>query len=216
MPKWQWILRHFKGKLWLRATVFCGVGIFTALIAFFVKDYIPEDISRKVGADAVGTILNILASSMLAVTIFSLSTMVAAYAAASSSTTPRATRLLLEDSTAQNALSVFIGSFLYSLVGIIALNMGIYGNGGRLVLFVMTLGVIFIITAMLLKWIDHLSRLGRVGETIDLVEKAAARAIKQRLKRPYLGGTQLKKYEKSPSHYAITHPQIGYVQHIDM
>ena len=42
--------------------------------------------------------------------------------------TPRATRLVVEDVTTQNVLATFIGSFLFSLVGIIALNMGAYGG----------------------------------------------------------------------------------------
>jgi len=125
---------------------------------------------------------------MLVVTVFSLSTMVAAYATVSASATPRATELLLKDSVAQNALSTFIGSFLFSLVGIIALHMGVYGQSGRLVLFLATLGVVFIIIAVLLQWVDYLSRLGRVGETINVVEKAARTAIRQRIEEPCLGG----------------------------
>jgi len=62
--------------------------------------------------------------------VFSVSTMVAAYGAATSNVTPRATRLLMEDNTSQNVLGTFIGSFLFSLVGIIALGTGLYGAAG--------------------------------------------------------------------------------------
>ena len=65
MPKWRWLLSDIFNKLWLRASAFCLIGIFTALIAFFMKDFIPEHISRKVGADSVDAILEIIASSML-------------------------------------------------------------------------------------------------------------------------------------------------------
>ncbi len=105
MSRWQWILRQFTGKLWLRASLFCIAGVVTALVALWLKKFIPSDFSRQVGADAVDSILQIIASSMLAVTTFSLSTMVAAYTAATSNATPRSTKLLLEDRTAQNALS---------------------------------------------------------------------------------------------------------------
>lgn len=73
---------------------------------------IPESVSVKVGAEAVDNILNILASSMLAVTTFSLSIMVTAYGSATTNVTPRATRLVVEDVTTQNVLATFIGSFL--------------------------------------------------------------------------------------------------------
>ena len=41
----------------------------------------------------------------------------------------------MEDRTAQNVLSTFIGSFLFSIVGIVVLKAGAYGDRGRVVLF---------------------------------------------------------------------------------
>ncbi len=216
MSKWEWVLSQFSKKLWLRASLFCIAAVITALIAYIFKGFIPEDVSRKVGAEAVDGILQIIASSMLAVTIFSLSTMVSAYSAASTNITPRATKLLLEDNVAQNALSTFIGSFLFSLVGIVALTIGIYGDSGRLILFAVTIGVILLIVTVLLRWINYLSQLGRVGNVIDMVEDAARNAMVERLNSPYFGGTKLMKYEAEESHHAILHAKIGYVQHIDI
>jgi len=216
MSKWQWILRQLGNRLWLRAGLFCLLAIFTALAAVLLKDFIPTGIPQKVGANAVDNILQIIASSMLAVTTFSLSTMVAAYSAATSNVTPRSTQLLLQDRTAQNALSVFIGAFLYSLVGIIALSMEVYGESGRLVLFIATILVIALIVGVLLRWISYLSRLGRVSETIDMVEKATLQALKQRLKHPYLGGKALKDYTPKRNHQAICCAEVGYIQHVDI
>ena len=216
MTHWQWLLHQLNKKLWLRSSLFCFAGILSALFALVVKDFIPEHISQKVGADAVDKILQIIASSMLVVTTFSLSTMVAAYAAASTNVTPHSTKLLLEDNTAQNALSTFIGSFLFSLVGIIALSMGVYGDSGRLVLFVVTIAVIGLIITVLLRWIHYLSQLGRVGHTIAMVERATSAAFTDRLKHPYLGGAKLMDYKPEANHHPILHPRIGYIQNIDM
>src|SRR3546814_11118117 len=108
---------------------------------------------------------------MLAVTTFSLSTMVTAYGAASTGATPRATTLVIEDTTTQNALATFIGSFLFSLVGIIALSPGASGVPGRVLLFAVTICVVILIVYMLLLCIHNLSKLVRVGEMIDVVEK---------------------------------------------
>ncbi len=127
----QWLVLQVTRKLWVRATAFSLLAVATALVAVWFKRYIPQDIPAKIGADAVDNLLNILAVSMLSVTIFSLSTLVAALASATSNVTPRATRLLTEDSTAQNALATFLGAFLFSLVGIIALQTGLYGDTGR-------------------------------------------------------------------------------------
>jgi uncharacterized membrane protein len=215
--KWQWLLRQFSRQLWVRATFFCLLGIATAFLAVLLSPYIPDGLEAAVGAEAVDNILGIIASSMLTVTTFSLSTMVAAYSAATNSVTPRATKLLMADTTTQNVLATFIGSFLFSLVGIIALSMEVYGEEGRVVLFAVTILVIALIVITLLRWIDHLSKLGRVGETTATVEKATRQALEQRVRTPYLGGVEFKRGQSLP-HGArpIICRRIGYVQHIDI
>lgn len=215
MSKWRWLVLQFTRRLWVRASLLAIIGVVSALGSIYVERYFPEELPAKIGAKAVDGILEILASSMLAVTTFSLSVMVAAYASATSNVTPRATKLLMQDSTTQNVLATFIGSFLYSLVGLIALSMGAYGSRGRVVLFVVTIGVIILIVVTILRWIDHLSRLGRVGETTDRVEESTTNALKERLKSPTLGGRPL---SGGPPESAIpvNSDQIGYVQHVDL
>ncbi len=209
---WKWV--QLSRRLWVRASLYCVIGIVTALAAIWVGPYLPNDLPRKVGAHAVDAILSIIASSMLAVTTFSLSTLVAATSAATSNATPRATSLLLEDSTAQRALSTFLGAFLFSLVGLIALNTQLYGDGGRFVLFIATLCVVALIVVTLLRWIDHLAGLGRVGETISRVENAAAAAYDKHRKNPLLGCKPLESVPDGA--IAIHHERIGYLQHLDI
>lgn len=217
IARWRWMLNQLTKRLWFRATLFSLLGVATALLAVVFKDFIPASLPARIGADAVDKILGIIASSMLAVTTFSLSTMVTAYGAASSGVTPRATTLVMEDSTTQNALATFIGSFLFSLVGIIALSTGAYGTQGRVLLFAVTIGVVILIVYTLLRWIDHLSRLGRVGETIDRVEKAATDAIDHRAQWPYMGGAAYSPDKAMPSSaQTLASRHTGYVQHIDV
>ncbi|MCD8061656.1 MAG: DUF2254 domain-containing protein [Akkermansiaceae bacterium] len=212
-----WFLRANK-QLWVKATYFALLAIFSAIASLYLSEFVPFDISQKIGADTVDTILNILASSMLAVTTFSLTTVVSAYAAATSSVTPRATKLLMADSTAQNALSTFIGSFIFSLIAIIFLNSGLYDQKGRVVLFVVTLGVIAIIIATLIRWIGHLSKLGRVGETSELVEQVTEKALLARAEDPYLGAHPLFDRETDIPGDAVPvqSDQVGNIQYIDM
>lgn len=214
----QWLLVRLSRQMWLRATAFSVLGILTALAGLVFKRYIPADLPTKIGAEAVDSILNILAASMLSVTIFSLSTMVAAYASATSNVTPRATRLLAGDSTAQNALATFIGSFLFSLVGIIVLKTGLYGATGRVVLYVVTLLVVVLVVVMLLRWIDYVLRLGRVGPTSDRVEQVAVKAMQLRQKSPSLGGRpRSSHFDDLPAEaLPLFAPICGYVEHIDM
>lgn len=216
--KTVWRLRLLSRKLWFRASVISLLAVFAALVAFAVAPYLPEELSTQIGAEAVDKILSIIASSMLAVTTFSLSTMITAYGAATSNVTPRATRLIMEDSTTNNVLASFVGSFLYSLVAIITLAMGAYGERGRVVLFVVTLLVLALIVVTLLRWIDYLMRLGRVGETTNRVEEAALRAMTERRDEPFLGGKPLRDVKRDiPEHGRQVFPdEIGYVGHVDM
>jgi len=217
IARWRWLLNQLTKRLWFRASLFSLLGVATALLAVVFKDFIPESLPTRIGADAVDKILGIIASSMLAVTTFSLSTMVTAYGAASSSVTPRATTLVMEDTTTQNALATFIGSFLFSLVGIIALSTGAYGRQGRVLLFAVTIMVVILIVYTLLRWIDHLSKLGRVGETIDRVENAVIDALDNRVQWPYLGGAAYPHDRLlATCAQAVKSRDTGYVQHIDV
>jgi len=215
MSRWQWLLTLFARRLWLRVSMMALVGVATAAAGIVFAPYVPDSWSLKIGAQAIDGILNVLASSMLAVTVFSVSTMVAAYGAATSSVTPRATRLLMEDNTSQNVLGTFIGSFLFSLVGIIALSTGLYGAQGRAILLVVTIGVIALISVTILRWIDYLARFGRLGETIQRVEVATWEAMERRLAHPHLTGQPMGDGPPQAA-WPVFAASIGYVQHIDM
>jgi uncharacterized membrane protein len=202
-------------KAWVRIVGFALLALFTAVTARYIGPLLPYDLSRQMGVEAVEDILKILTSSMLAVTTFSLSVAVSAFAAAASSATPRATALLQEDPTTQNVLATFLGAFLFGLLGLIGLKAQLYDGSGRVVLFVATVMVVALVVIALIRWIDHLMVFGLMGDTLRRIEKAAARALQERLDKPYLGG-QPDHREEPPQGQAIAAPATGYVQHIDM
>jgi len=212
------MLKQFSRRLWVRASLIGGLGVLAAILAAFVERYLPWQLPGEIGADAVDSILEIIASSMLAVTTFSLSVMTTAYGTATSNVTPRATRLLMEDRVTQNVLSTFVGSFLFAIVGIVVLKTGAYGDRGRVILFLVTIGVIVLIVVSLLRWIDYLTRFGRVGETTNRVEDATRKAIEARREMPYLGGTPMADpgLDVPAGTTPVNADRIGYVQHLDM
>ncbi|MDD3675870.1 MAG: DUF2254 domain-containing protein [Thauera propionica] len=214
MTRLRWYIIDLARSLWVRSSLFAVAGIASAVAGIVLEPLIPAAWSVRIGAESIGNVLQILASSMLAVATFSLATMVSAYAGASSATTPRVTELLISDSSAQNALATFVGSFLFSLVGIIALNAGVYGEGGRVVLFVGTLAVIVIIVLTLLRWIDLLARFGRVGDAIERVETAASNAMRTQARNPCFGAHM--RVGPPPGDAWVTSDRIGYIQHIDL
>lgn len=181
------LLRRVGKRVWARAALVTAVSIVFVLGAGWVGTLIPFRLVIDLGQDSVGSILQIIASSMLAVTTFSITAMVTAYSAATTTATPRATQLLVEDTTSQNALSTFVGGFTFSLVGIIALSTGYYGDQGRTILFLGTLVMVAIIVITLLRWIAHLSTFGRMADIIDRVEAAASRTLTTYAVSPSLG-----------------------------
>lgn len=216
MTHWHWVLKQLGKTLWIRALLFCLIGLAAALAGYLVKNMVPGDVARGFGAEALDTVLTIFASSMLAVTTFSLNILVSAFSSAATGATPRAYSLLLEDHTSQNAISTFIGGFLFSLVGIIALKTELYGDGGRVVLLAVTLVMIVFVIGVMLRWIHHLTVFGRLNDTIRRIERAAAQSITARIERPYLGGQPIPSSGLPDGLTPITHPDIGYVKNVDV
>lgn len=216
ISKWQWLLTQLTRTLWVRASLYAVFAVAAALLSVLAQQLLPTTLPITIGADAVDRILDILASSMLAVTTFSLSVMVAAYSAATANVTPRATRLLMQDTTTQNVLGTFIGAFLFSLVGLVALSTKAYDENGRVLLFAVTLVVIVLIVVTILRWIDHLSRFGRVGETTARVEAVTSSALVDRIANPCLGARQLDP-NGIPRQATPLYPQHSlYLQHLDV
>ncbi len=218
ISRWQWLRLQLTRQLWLRVTLLSMLAAAAALIGVAPVHFVPNRFSSQIGAGAIDNILHILATSMLAVTTFALTTMVSAYGAVTSNATPRAAKLLKDDSTTQNLLGTFIGSFLYSLIGIIALSTGAYGGQGRVILFVVTLLVIGLIIVTLLRWIEYLSSLGRIGETVHRVEQVALEALTVRVRNPYMGCHPLRNpaQEIPPQATPVYSQVIGYVQYVNV
>lgn len=219
LTKWQWTLARLRREIWFPVSLYGLLAVATSLAAALFGRYVSDDLSSKLGAESVGNILNILATSMLTVTTFSLSIMVAAFSSAATGATPRATQLLQDDTTTQHVLASFVGGFLFSLVGIIGLQTGIYRQGGRFILFAVTLIVILIIVGNLLRWIVHMTDYGRLIDTISRVERAAKDAFQRRTETPYLGAGAMD--ASRAADFALTGAKVlarrtGYVQMINI
>ncbi|WP_062133984.1 DUF2254 domain-containing protein [Demequina aestuarii] len=186
--EWRTFVARLAQRIWFRLALFTVLALAVSLLGRFAGPALPEAWALDFGQDSVATILQILASSMLAVTTFSLTVMISAYSGAAAQTTPRATQLLLADNTSQNALSSFLGSFVFAIVGIVALSTSYYGERGRTLLFLGTLLVIAIVVATLVRWIHHLTNFGRMADVLDRVEKAAHDTVCAYATAPTLGG----------------------------
>lgn len=205
-------LRQLLQRMWFLPAAFSLVAVLTVTIAYGLARFAPDELPFVLPANAVQSVLEILASSLLTVAVFALSTVVGAFSAASSATTPRAVPLIAGDLRAQTSISVFIGAFLYSIVGIIGLSAGLYSDAGRLFLFVVTLGVLLLVITSLIRWIGHISVIGRVGHTITVVEAETRRSLEAMSDHPLLDCRRLEGEAEGEPVCAI---KPGYVQHCD-
>ncbi len=215
ITKFRWFAHQLFQKLWVIAVAFALLGLMTAFLAAFVGRLLPDGLADKFGADAVAPILTILATTLLTVVTFSLSVMVQALANASSSVTPRVTKLLSVDRTTQRVLSIFLGGFIFSLIGLIALQGGLYSKNERLVLFAVTVFVVITVVVAMIRWIQHLTVFGLMTDSIGKVETSAREAIQTRVKDPSLGA-HMHEGGPPPGTWAVTGPAVGYVRHVDL
>ncbi len=208
-------LSRLHERLWVKPLLYCLLAIASVFVAFLLDLNFPELPLPQIDPDTIERLLSVLSSTMLAVATFAVGSMVSAYASASDNATPRAFTLVLADDLSQTALSSFIGAFIFSVVGIIAVKTGLYGDTGHFALFVLTILLFIWVILTFVRWVDNIARLGRMSSTIDRAEQAAHRCLKQRIRLPYLGGRDARDAPAGDG-LAIHADRIGYVQHIEM
>ena len=209
-----WLLRRMLRKIWVRVSAFALLAVVAVVAARLVGPLVPDTALTRTGDAAVGDILDVLETSMLAVTTFSLSVAVSAFTAAASHATPRSIALLQQDNTTQNVLATFLGAFLFSLLGLIAVSAEAFEAEGRVVLFLATLLVTLLVVIALIRWISHLMSFGRMDNTLDRVEAATDLALCNWRAEPRMGGCIVQTGAMPGAEIAA--PETGYVQHVDM
>lgn len=210
----RFLLNRLGERLWVRPLLICLLSIAAAFLASAADDtgldrYVPD-----ISPESIETLLSIISSSMLVIATLAVTSMVSAYASASNTATPRSFTLIVADDVSQNALSTFIGVFIFSIVALIALKTGLYEKSGRFALFVLTLMAFTLVIATFVRWVDRIARLGRMVATIQKVEAATASALRHRRSVPRLGGIPagLQQAQGQP----VYSGQVGYVQRVDV
>ncbi|MFZ7130411.1 DUF2254 domain-containing protein [Avibacterium avium] len=208
-----WLKKPSNG-LWLTPILGALFAVFLALFSALIENQaLPIDIMPDISEELLNDILSIMASSMLAVSTFSLSIMVSAFSSASNGATPRATELVMGDNTTRLAISSFISAFVYAVIAKITLGMGYYNEAGRFVLFVGTICVLIYLITTLITWVSALSQLGLLNNTLEKIETASQQALNNYWQQPNMGAKSLDKIRFT---YAIHAHKTGYLSHINM
>lgn len=208
------LAQSLRQRLWARPLAACLLSIVAvALAAALDGSWALED-PPEVSAESIESLLSIMASSMLVIAIFAAGAMVAAYASASNTASPRSFPLVLEDDVSQNAYSMFVAAFIFGVVGLVALQNGSFGTVGRFALFLETVAVFALVILTFVRWVDRIARLGRLSNTVDRAEEAALAAIRERRQDPRLGGAPVTGLADQASEVSAN--DVGYVCRVDL
>ena len=167
----RFLINRLRDRLWVRPLVVCLLSIGAAFVAKLADGTSLAKFVPVISPDSIETLLSIMASSMLVIATFSVGAMVSAFASASSTATPRSFSLVAADNVSQNALSTFVGAFIFSVVALTAFENAYFDKAGIFILFVLTMTVFGIVIVTFVRWVDSIARLGRLGQTIKMVEK---------------------------------------------
>ncbi len=212
----RFVFSQIKERLWVKPLVLCVLSIGGAFIAKLADDLGLASVLPEVTLESVESLLSIMASSMLVIATFAVGSMVAAYASASAGATPRSLPLVIADDVTQNALSAFIGAFIFSIVSLIAIQNDMFDSAGQFAIFVLTLLVFAIVIITFVRWVDRIARLGRVVNTMEKAEKAAGDALDRRRHAPTLGALRVSPHQARDKGVPSCSSTVGYVQHIDL
>lgn len=216
--KWLFLvfLRYYR-NLGLRVSLYALLSLGVAGLSPVVLQLLGSFITGEMDFSSVLPVLTILASSMLAVSTFSLNVMVTAHRGAAAETTPRVHRILLENTTTQSVLATFIGTFVYALTSIILYHSGFYTERAAVVVMGVTIVVVIFVIAAMLRWIQHLSGLGSVEESLASVTARAADTLNSFAETPALGGTAITPATVLPTRTTpLASPASGYLQLVNV
>lgn len=209
----RFFLNRFRDRLWVKPLSVCLLSIAAAFVAKLADGTRLTQLVPVITADSIETLLSIMAASMLVIATLSVASMVSAYASASSTATPRSFTLVVADDASQNALSTFVGAFIFSIVALTAVKNDYFETAGIFILFVLTVSAFGIVILTFVRWVDSIARLGRLRSTIDKVEKATAVALRRRRDAPTLCAMPVRSQTRGQAVFAAS---VGYVQHIDI
>ncbi|MFO7804241.1 MAG: DUF2254 domain-containing protein [Paracoccaceae bacterium] len=202
-------------KLWVRITVIGALSLLSILLARVFEPLIPDGVGDLLGAGSVEDLLNIIASSMIAATIFSLTVMVSIHRSASGQWTPRVHEVMMNDRTSQNVIATLMGAYIFALASLVFYRSAYFGEKQTVVLFVITIFVLVLIIFSIIRWAIHLQDFGSLQTTAGQVEKRAQAVLSGRANKQYRGGHFLENRNDVPEDARpIRSKKTGYVEYL--
>lgn len=209
-------VRRVSRILWVRVALIAALSVGAALLAPVARSFVSQDLKDRLTEEATLPILNVLATSLLAVATFSLAIMVSSHRALSAQTTPRLHQILMQDTRTQTVIATFIGGFIFALSSIIMFRAKVYGEGAAVVVFLTSVVVVLVIIVSLVRWIGHLSLIGSLSYALDEAETAAEAVMSQLRAAPRYGGARHDTADGDAAEGVVVAPVSGYVLFLKM
>ncbi len=210
----RFLINRIRERLWIKPLLFSVLSIAVVFGARLADHTGLDRFVPQISRQTVDMLLSIMASGMLVMAIFAVGSMVAAYASASNTASPRSFPLVIADDSSQKAFSAFIGAFIFSIVALVAITEGYYGKAGIFMLFLLTIAVFGMVIFTFVRWVDQIARLGRLGNTLDRVEKATAKALMRCKKATATHAAEFDLTQTTG--HCVFSDSVGYVQRIDV
>jgi uncharacterized membrane protein len=211
--KIKFTIKNLKEKLWIKPLGYAFLAVLAVFVSRFADGLPIQSIVPDISVETIEKLLTVISASMLGVATFAVASMVAAYASAGSSATPRAFTLIISDGLSQTALSSFIGAFIFSIIGIVAIEIGYFAIAGRFVIFLLTISIFAWVVITFVRWVDNIARLGRMGNTIEKVDAATREAFRRWPRSAPLGGQPADKIPEGG--LELYSEELGFIQQID-
>jgi len=206
-----WLNRLLE-RLWIKPLL---IGLLS-IAAVYATEWIGEtflgNILPRVEQDAVASVLRVLTGSMLVIATFAVGSVVTALASASQNATPRSFSLIISDGVSQNAISVFLGAFIFGVVALVFLENRFFTPPGQSALLITSASVLALVVLTFVRWVDKIARLGRLSTVIERAECAAQNSLVRR----NTIDARVRAHDEPGEGEPIFADQVGYVQHINL
>ncbi len=216
MTRFQFFLTRQASRLWVRPTVMSLAAVAWIAVAYGTSETLRDFAGVDIEKDTLVNLFSILASTMLTVATFSVSAVATAFGAVATNCTPRATKVVMSDRSVQSTLGAFLAAFIYAVVAITALSALNFRPSGRFMLFAGFVLLVGWVLFSFLNWVDRVSRLGKLTDTVEQVTAVARQAFANPDIAGPMGARSHASAERPPDGHVLRCDRFGYVQHLDM
>ena len=188
-----------------------------AVLSPVLGPLLPDWITASITLDATRRLLDILSTTMLTVTTFSLTVITAAHLTAAQTITPRVHRLLREDGRTQTVLRHLHGRLRLCAVHHRAAEPADPRPGRfRHRLSVHRRRASLLVSLAVLRWIQHLTTLGALDQTVRMVEDRARDRAATPARAPPLAAADGRRRRRAGRRGPLAGPGFGYLQTVDL